>query len=214
MEFTSGSYRRVFREGERVVLTVEARWPRPAWEGAGARRMGRYYDALFRRWRERWEGPLLERARAAAQGPAGAPSLPWSAGLDYTVTFDQDGLFSLYLDAVEDTGARRPRRVRQGDVWLVPQGLPVTLPELLPPRRWWRAPVIEEVRRQIGERLAAGEALYYDGWPALASQRFSPQRFYLTGEGAAVFYPVESIAPALEGFPTFLCPLRAPEPAK
>lgn len=198
-----GTYRQVFRDGESVLLTVTQRWPRLGGEGPGPRRIDRYYDALAERWRRRWQGPLLARAKAAA----GPETPPWEASLDFTVTRFQDGLFSLWLDAWEDTGARRPRRVRMGDTWRVSDGDPVTLRELLPPQRWWRGPVLEEVRRQIGGRVSAGEAIFYDDWPQLASRLFSPDRFYLTEQGAAVFYPVESIAPALEGFPTFPIPL-------
>ena len=199
MEIASGTYQRVFRDGERVALTLSQRWPRLEEGGPGSRRVNRYYAALAQRWRERWEGPLLERAKAAGEDrPA------WTASLDYTVTLDRDGLLSLYWDAVEATGGPRPRRIRQGDVWQLPQGLPVALRELLPRRRWWRTPIIEEVRRQIGAQVSAGEAIYYEDWPALVSKRFSPERFYLTEKGPAVFYPMESIAPALEGFPTFL----------
>ena len=61
-----GAYRQVFKEGEAVLLTVTARWPRLEGDFPGVRRVNRYYDALFQRWRRRWEGPLLERARAAA----------------------------------------------------------------------------------------------------------------------------------------------------
>ena len=198
-----GTYRQVFRDGETVLLTVTQRWPRLSGESPGLRRIDRYYDALAERWRNRWVGSLLERAKAAA----GPETPPWEASLDFTVTLFRDGLLSLWLEASEDTGARRPHRIRMGDTWRIPTGVPVTLRELLPLQRWWRGPVLEEVRRQIGARVSSGESLFYEGWPQLASRLFSPDRFYLTAQGAAVFYPIESIAPALEGFPTFFLPI-------
>lgn len=194
----AGSYEETFREGGVELLSVRARWPRLEGEGPGFRRVNRYYESLFERWRARWAGPLLSQAKAREPG---AP--PWEARLDFTVTLFEEGLFSLYWEVWEEVGARRPRRVRQGDVWRLPEGLPVTLRELLPPRRWWRGPVLEEVRRQIGERLQAGETVFYEDWPGLVSRKFSPGRFFLTEEGPVVFYPVESIAPAMEGFPAF-----------
>lgn len=205
-----GEYRQVFRDGETVLLTVSARWPRLEENSPGARRVNRYYAALFDRWCKRWEGPLLARAKAAA----GPETPPWSAELDFTVTRFSDGLFSLYLDLTEDTG-KRPRRVRLGDIWTLPAGVPLTLRELLPRQRWWRGAVVETVRAQVGERLRTGESIYYEDWPRLVSTQFSPQRAYLTEEGPVVFYPQESIAPALEGFPAFslasLCPADSPE---
>lgn len=195
-----GTYEEVFREGETVLLTVRARWPRLEESCPGCRRVNRYYEALADRWKRRWAGPLLEQARAAA----GPETPPWEARLDFTVTLFQDGTFSLHWEAAEDVGARRPRRVRQGDAWRLPEGVPITLRELLPPRRWWRGPVLEEVRRQIGQRVNTGEAVFFEDWPALVSRKFSPGRFYLTEEGPVVFYPAETLAPAMEGFPSFL----------
>lgn len=195
-----GSYENTLEEGGRVLLTLRLRWPRLEEDTPGLRRVNRYYDALADRWRLRWEKVLFEQAKAAPEPPLE----PWTAALDFTVTRFDDGLFSLYLDAVENTGGRRPRRVRQGDVWRLPEGTPVTLRELLPPHRWWRGPVLSEIRRQIGGQIQAGESVYYDDWLRLVSRKFSPGRFYLTGRGVEVFYPVESIAPAMEGFPTFL----------
>ena len=205
-----GAYRQVFKEGEAVLLTVTARWPRLEGDFPGVRRVNRYYDALFQRWRRRWEGPLLERARAAA----GPETPPWSADLDLSVArFDRE-IYSLYLDATENSGGR-PRRVRQGDIWLLPAGVPLRLWELLPRGRWRRGRILEHIRAQVGPRLQTGEVIYYEDWPRLVSQHFSPERVYLTEEGPVLFYPPETIAPALEGFPTFslaeLCPFYRPE---
>lgn len=195
-----GTYEEVFRDGDSVLLTVRARWPRLEESCPGCRRVNRYYEALADRWKKRWAGPLLAQAKAAA----GPDTPPWEARLDFTVTLFEAGSFSLYWESSEDVGARRPRRVRQGDLWRLPEGIPVTLRELLPPRRWWRGPVLEQVRRQIGQRVNAGEAVFYEDWPSLASRKFSPGRFYLTPDGPVVFYPIETLAPAMEGFPSFL----------
>lgn len=202
-----GTFQETYREGETVLLTVQARWPQLEGEGPGVRRINRYYDALAQRWKKRWAGPLLDRAKAAA----GPETPPWEARLDFTVTLFQEGCLSLYWEAVEDVGARRPRRLRQGDAWRLPEGIPILLRELLPPARSWRKAAVEEVRRQIGEQIEAGEALFWESWPTLAARAFSPDRFYLTQEGPVIFYPVESIAPALEGFPQFsLAPRISP----
>ena len=194
-----GTYEKIFRDGPAVLLTARAQWPRLQEDCPGLRRINRYYEELARRWQKRWEGPLL----AQAKGEAGPETPPWTAELSYHVTCLEEGFFSLYLDIAEDVGGPRPRRLRLGDVWTVPEGTPVSLRQLFPKERWWRGKVMEQVRRQAGQRLRAGEAVYYEDWPALVSRRFSPQRFYLTPEGPVIFYPMETVAPALEGFPSF-----------
>ena len=205
-----GVYRQVFKEGEAALLTVTARWPRLEESAPGPRRVNRYYDALFAHWRRRWEGPLLERAKAAA----GPETPPWAASLDFTVARSDPEVLSLWWEAAEETGGRK-RRVRRGDVWALPAGVPLSLWELLPRRRWQRGAVMECIRAQIGQRLRTGESIYYEDWPRLVSRHFSPERFFLAPDGPAVFYPPETIAPSLEGFPTFslaeLCTDTAPE---
>lgn len=193
-----GEFQKEYQQGGKLVLTVRARWPRQPGEGRGARQVERYYDALADRWLRRWSGPLLAQAKEAAAG--GSP--PWRAELDYTVTLNAGELLSFRLDAIEDRGGQR-RQVRMGDIWRMPAGEPLSLPDVLPRRRWWRSLVLPEVRRQIGSAVQAGEGLYYDGWESLCSQWLSPDRAYLTEEGPVIFYPMETIAPALEGFPTF-----------
>lgn len=195
-----GTHQEVFRDGERVLLTVSARWLQLEGDSPGVRRINRYYQSLSEAWKRRWAGPLLERAKAAAT----PDSPPWEARLDFTVTLLSQELLSLRWDVAEDVGLRRPRRLRTGDTWLLPQGTPVNLRELLPPRRLWKKGIVEEVRRQIGRRVEAGEAVFYEDWHSLAARKFSPGRFYLTEDGPVVFYPVETIAPAMEGFPSFL----------
>lgn len=178
------------------MLTIKARWPQLEGEGRAVRRINRYYDRLFRRCLERWSGPLLDRAGAAkAQG--------WQVGMDFTVTYYEEGLLSLYIELTEATEGR-PRVVRLGDVWELARGTPVALSTLLGCGRRWRSRAMEQVEGQVAQRVGSGECIYYEDWPQLCRQWFSPQRYYLTHEGPVVFYPTETIAPALEGVPAFV----------
>ena len=187
-------YEKAWKEGERVLLTLTENRPRLAGDAPGLRRVDRYFEALAKRWRARWEGPLLRQARAAA------PDRPWACSLDCHLT-RWDRLLSLWWEAREDVGLDRPRRIREGELWQLPAGVPLTLPQLL--GRGWRRRVLEQVAAQIADQLEAGVSLYYDDWPRRIRRYLSPHHFYLTEEGPVVFYPVCTIAPALEDFPSF-----------
>lgn len=189
-------HRQVFQGEGGPLLTLRARWPRPEGEGRAERRIARYYEHLARRWLERWSGPLLERAK-------GAQGQGWQAEMDFTGTHWGDGLLSLYLDLTETTSGR-PRVVRLGDVWELTRGTPVTLSALLGRPKQWRGQALEQVKRQVERRVESGEYIYYEDWPRLCQRWFSPERYYLTQDGPVVFYPMETIAPALEGIPAFL----------
>lgn len=190
----AGHHRQVFQGEEGPLLTLRARWPQPEGEDRASRRLRRYYDRLAQRWLERWTGPLLERAKAAQ-------ARNWQAEMDFTVTCFEKGLLSLYIDLSETTD--RPRAVRLGDVWEMERGTPVALPDLLGRPRRWRNWALEQVEKQAEGRVGSGEYLYYEDWPQLCRRWFSPERYYLTAEAPVVFYPMETIAPALEGVPVF-----------
>ena len=208
-----GIWKQVFQAEGRELLTAEARWPQLAEDSAGLRRINRYYGHLARRWQKRWEGPLLDQAKTAETG-----GKPWSVSLGYEITLFTPQVLSLRWEVREDTGERRPRRVRQGAIWVLPQGTPVLPGEIFAPLgKGWRKAVLASVEEQITARLRAGESLFREDWVQGIGRHLSNEGFYLTPEGPWLFYPVESIAPALEGFPTFalssLLP-RQPEEAQ
>ena len=95
--------------------------------GRGGRRLDRYYQHLAEVWRRRWSRALywhacLDLARCREQS---RPFHPWQAHLEGRVLFqDQDSL-SIRLDAEEVHGDGRPLRVRMGDVWSLPEGVPL-----------------------------------------------------------------------------------------
>ena len=66
--------------------------------------------------------------------------------------------------------------------------------------------LLAELTAQSEARLQSGESFFYADAPARVRRFFSPQRFYLTGDSLAVFFPMLSLAPAAEGIPVFLLP--------
>lgn len=193
-------------EGE-PVLVLSLRTPELDAESRGARRINRYYGKLAQIWKARWETSLFPSACAAlAEARAASrPFEPWSVTLDYRVTQDEAGLLSLYVDAVErSTG--RPLTVRTADTWDLASGVPHLLTDFLPPTRLWRQSLLAELTAQSEARLQSGESFFYADAPARVRRFFSPQRFYLTGDSLAVFFPMLSLAPAAEGIPVFLLP--------
>lgn len=208
----SGTWEQTFRDGTRELLRASAQWPQLEAQCPGSRRINRYYTHLFAQWRRRWEGPLLSRAKA--QDTEGKS---WSASLSYEVTLLTPTLFSLWWEAAEEVGEGRPRRVRQGDIWAIPQGTPIGPRVFFAPLgRGWKKTVLEAVEDQIQSRLQTGEFLFKENWSQALRQYFSEEGFFLTPEGPMLLYPADTIAPTLEGFPTFslasLLPEEIPEP--
>jgi len=207
----AGTWKRVLKwEGE-AVLTLSLRWPKLPEDRVGLRRMNRCYQRMAGLWQNRWEGALYQNACEAAQAARkqGRPCVLWEAVLDFTVTYQDENLLSLYLDAYEYAGGAHGLTVRHADTWTLPAGIPRTLASFFPDRRW-KKQVLAALHEEEHSRIAAGETLYYDDWPALLDAYFDPNRFYRTQEGLAIYYPLYTIAPYAEGIAVFSLPLPAP----
>lgn len=193
-------YQKDWKEEGSVLLTISENRPRLKGENPALRKIDRYFDTLAQRWRTRWERHILPEARAAW------PVRPWTCSLDCHLTLLNEDYLSLWWEAREDTDPAHPRRIREGEVWRLADGMPLTLAQLIQGKRW-RQTVLDQVSAQIRAQLDTGISLYYEDWPRLCRKHLSPHRCYLTETGPVVFFPFCSIAPALENFPTF--PLSA-----
>jgi hypothetical protein len=204
------TWRRTMRQNGAPVLELSLR--RPAFPETGkAGRMERYFSAVAQQWQRRWETVLFPRAcQAQAQArETGAPFQPWQAQLDYTVALWEPPLLSLHLDAVEQGQGDRPMLTRLGEVWDCSTGYPRTLRSFFPAKdHRWRRKLLDALRAQAEERLASGESLLDRDCPQLLERTFDPERFYVTQEGLAVFYPLYVLGPYAEGIPVFTVPLH------
>lgn len=190
------------------VLSARLSLPRPT-AGAGRKvlhRLERYYrqfGASYLRYCQEFLYP--QAAAAFAQAAAvGAPLPQFSAKVSHRVTWNENGLWSLYLDAVERGGV--PLTVRRGDTWDLSTGTPVPLVEFFPgrtsPRKLLPALATEEIQRQT----EAGNAVYREDWRKLVRRAFSGGNYYLTPEGLCFFYQMYALAPAAEGVVVFSVP--------
>ena len=180
--------------------------PEGSWRGLGPIR--RYYDQLGRVWQERWEGETYARACRDLERcrEEGAAFQAWEASLTCPFFWQGDGLLSLYLEETLRPGGGRRLTVPMGDTWDLSSGAPVPLSALFSGARGWRRRVLEGVEGQIRERLAGGETFLDRESLSAARTWFSPRRFYLTGEGLVIFYPMYTLARGGEGVPAFSLP--------
>ncbi len=103
------------------VLRSAVRLPKPLEERRHpvSRRIQRYYAAQCRAYLRRCETLLLPAAKSAYRAAldTSAPLPCFQAQLDYRVTWNQNGLWSLYTQARECTGSGPAQLLRWGDTW-------------------------------------------------------------------------------------------------
>ena len=195
-------------QGEPVV-EMELSWPQIVQSGAGSRRINRYYEHLTRQWRERWGRTIywqacLELARCQREGESFSP---WEVFLEGQVLFQDGGTLSIRMDAREIRGTGRPLRVCSGDIWMIPEGVPLPVRTYFPgDRRWWRHLVVK-LREQGEARRSVGDCFLDLDFAQKLEQALSPHRCCRIPEGLEFYIPQCALAPAAEGIVTLTAPL-------
>lgn len=191
-------------EGECVLRCVLTR-PELAGTWKGIRAINRYYSHVADRWRRRWEREVYCMAclDLADRRALGRPFRVWQSELETHITLQEDGLLSLWQEGLECRGYDRPLMLRRGDTWSLAEGAPLTLSYFFAQERRWKKWVLEQLTEQVQGRLASGESLLDKDCVKQLRREFVPDNYWLTGEGAQVFFPMCTIAAGGEGIPAF-----------
>ena len=203
-----------------VVLHASVRVPRPVPSTGGVfRRVRRYYQLQSQAFFRYCQRELLPQAAAeyAAALAYSRPLPDFHAELDYHVTYNEGGFWSLYTQSRE-TGPGGTLLVRRGDTWDLGAGYPVPAAKFFSGAGPLRKALLSAAETEIQRRQAAGAGLWREDWRRGLRRFYNPDNYYLTEDGFAIFSPMLSIAPASAGIPVFTLPyrkepLRAPENA-
>ena len=131
----------------------------------------------------------------------------FGAQQNFTVTYNQACVLSLYMDRYEYTGGAHGNTVRSSDTWCVRRARRVTLDQLFPQGFDYRSYIIQNVLAQIQEQMGSDDEVYYfENYAENVEQYFDPASFYLTEQGLVVYFQLYEIAPYAAGFREFLIP--------
>lgn len=197
------------------VLQVALSWPEIQRGGSGGRRVSRYYRQVVQTWEKRWERTLYCRAclDLAACRESGRPFHPWSARLEGQVTFQDEKILSVVMDAWEDWGDGRPLQVRTADLWTVPDGRPLSKGRCWPGRRE-RRELFAALAEQGEERRKRGDCFLDPDFAKKLPRALSWRRCARTEEGLEYYIPQGVLAVPVEGVVSFQGPLPKPREKK
>ena len=186
------------------VLELSLSWPQVAAGGREGERISRYYQRLSQAWRSRWGRETYWRAclDLARCREKGRPFHPWTAQLSGQVLFQDGETLSIRMDAREVRGDGRPLQVRTGDLWRLPDGVPLPVAAYFPGKRRWRAHVRRKLKEQGEARRAAGDCFLDGDFDKKLRRVLSFRQCCRTPEGLEFYLPQCALAPAAEGVVT------------
>lgn len=190
------------------VLHAAITLPCPEGGDKAARRIRRFYQLQARAFLRYCETFLLPRARAACTAAAerSAPLPFWEAELTYCMTYNQEGLWSLYTQSREATD--EILLIRRGDTWDLTEAAPVPLGRFFRCRSSWRRVFYRAACEELERRQRSGAARLREDWRRQVKKALNPRDYYLTEEGVTFFLPMYAVGGRSEGIPAFTIPWR------
>jgi len=134
------------------------------------------------------------------------PFRQFEAYMEYTITYNQNGFLSLYIDKYEYTGGAHGSTIRSSDTWELCTGAYVPLYCYFKPGTNYRELLIKEIISQADENMNTDIPPYFDNYKDLIMENFNPSSYYLTPEGMAIYYQQYEIAPYATGIVVFIIP--------
>ena len=141
---------------------------------------------------------LFLEKEASAQASVTSKHLPFRIFGRFTST-NENTVFSYFQDVEVFAGALRPITHRFAHNYTLNDQKTIFLASLFPKHIDLAAHIANKITQSAKYEWVFGK------YTAL-KEHFSPERFYITAEGLAVFYPLHSLAVPAMGIPVFIIP--------
>ncbi len=189
------------------ILSYSVNYPEFSAPGyrASMEKMNAYYRRKAQAFLRYINGTLLKSAKADYRNSIqnGFPIHEYEAQMNFTVTYNQNCIVSLYTDQYEYTGGAHGSTVRTSETWNIKTGTQIPLQAFFPGNPHFQTELIQQIDNQISEQISAGQNNYFDNYRELVAKYFNPAQYYLTPAGLVIYYQQYDIAPYATGLPVF-----------
>lgn len=184
-----------------AVLKLSAALPQAEGTGRKARRFNRWYLHFYRSYLRYCAHILLPRARECFEA-ARRDGKPWvcaTAEVTFCVTWQNDAVVSLYLDAKEEH-LPPPLTIRRSDTWDKNSVRLLPCEAFFPPKTPLRKLFFQAARPYLAAQKRDGAPLYND-YRLRCRLHFKKGNFYLTDRSVIFYFQPYLLAPHLVCIP-------------
>ena len=123
--------------------------------------------------------------------------------MKYTITLNDNCLFSTYFDRYEFTGGAHGNTLRFSQNWDLRNGCQIKMKNLFRSCENYRRIVLSEILQLADINYNENPNIYFENYKTLIIENFDPVNFNLTPTGIAVYYQQYDIAPYATGIVVF-----------
>lgn len=134
------------------------------------------------------------------------PIMVYEIVTDFTVTYDEDTILSLYFDAYEFSGGAHGNTIRSSQSWDLASCVILPLYYFYPNNPYFILDILRNISEQIRVEIQEGVSQYFDDYCQLVLESFNPENYYLTKDSIVIYFQQYDIAPYSSGIPVFNIP--------
>ncbi len=132
------------------------------------------------------------------------PFFPYEFVVNYSVTYNQNSIISLYFDKYVYAGGAHGTTERVSRTWNMQNGTLITLCNLLHNDCSSVILILKDIVHQIESQISSGTGSYFENYASLVIENFNFEQFYLVDDNIAIYFQQYDIAPYSSGLPVFL----------
>lgn len=134
----------------------------------------------------------------------GYPVMVYEVIAEYTITYNEDFIVSLYQDEYQFTGGAHGNTIRTSQNWNLKEGTTIPLSYFFPNNPYYTIDILKEINKQIKTQIEEGKNQYFENYCELVLETFNLNSYYITPTAIAIYFGQYDIAPYSSGIPVFL----------
>lgn len=133
----------------------------------------------------------------------GYPIMVYEVISEYTITYNQNFIVSLYQDEYQFTGGAHGNTIRSSQNWDLRVGKKLPLCYFYPKNPYYVIDVLKEINSQIKKQIEEGINQYFENYCELVLETFHLDSYYVVPNGIVIYFQQYDIAPYSSGIPIF-----------
>lgn len=188
-----------------VILKYTIKYPRIINNSIGANRFNRFNYEKAIKLKHYSENELFKEAKELYDYNVsnGYPVMMYEVFLDYTITYNQNSIVSLYSDEYIYSGGAHGNTIRFSQNWNINFGRQFSLESLFDNDCNYILDILKDINNQIEQQIANGSNQYFENYCSLVLNTINLNNFYLNPGYITIFFQQYDIAPYSSGIPTF-----------
>lgn len=188
-----------------VILKYTIKYPRIINNSMGANRFNRFNYEKAIKLKHYSENELFKEAKELYNYNVsnGYPVMMYEVFLDYTITYNQNSIVSLYSDEYIYSGGAHGNTVRSSQNWNINFAKQFSLESLFDNNCNYILDILKDINNQIEQQIANGSNQYFENYCSLVLNTINLNNFYLNPGYITIFFQQYDIAPYSSGIPSF-----------